>query len=177
MTRFRTGLTVVTAAVLGLIAAAFITQWVVVDVRPSGRGAFKVPVPVTVLRAAVALVPDSAYGDAGVPRELAGHRASVLKALAALRASPDATFVTVRSEDAEVSVAKRGGLLLIKVRSNDDATTVHCRIPLRGLHQALDRWDWKTVDPGAFLAILGDAPRGPLVEVAAPEAIVNISIW
>jgi len=177
MARSRTAFTVVVAAALGLVAAAFIAQWVVIDVETSGRSAFKAPVPLTLLRAAVALVPDSVYRDAQVPQELTAHRPSVLRAVTALRNSPDATFVTVRSEEADVSIAKQNGLLLVNVDSHDDATTVRCRIPVDGLYKALDRWDWKTVDPGAFLAILGDAPHGPLVQVAAPEATINVSIW
>ncbi|NOZ95921.1 MAG: hypothetical protein GXP47_14450 [Acidobacteria bacterium] len=177
MSRSRTALTVVVAAALGLVVAAFIAQWVVVDVQASGRSAVRVPVPLALLRAAAALVPGSVYRGARIPPELAARRSLILKAVTALRDSPDATLLTVRSREAKVSIVTRDGLLLVNAGSRSDGTNVRCRIPLNALHEALDRWDWKTVDPGTLLAMLGEAPRGPLVEVNAPETTVTISVW
>ncbi len=177
MNRSRTALTVVAAAALGLVVAAFIAQWVVVDVQASGRSTVRVPVPLALLRAAVALVPGSAYRDVRIPPQLAAHRSQVLEALTALRNSPDTTLLTVRSREAKVSIVTRDGSLLVNAGSPCDGTNVRCTIPLNALHETLERWDWKTVDPGTLLAMLGEAPRGPLVEVIAPEATVTIRIW
>jgi len=176
MSRSSTALTIVAAAALGLLAAAFLTQWLVVDVHPNGRDGFTLALPLPLIRAVVALIPGELYEDTAVPEELAAHREAIIEALAALRDCPDVTLVAVRSADARISVAKRGRLLQVKVDSSPGQPAVRCNLPLDGLVKVLDRWEWETVEPGVFLGILAEAPRGPLVNVTAPDATVSLAI-
>ncbi len=177
MPRSSTILTVAVAAALGLAAAAFFTQWVVVDVHPGGHHAFRLPLPLPMIRAAVALVPERAYENARVPEELAAHRRAITEAVAILRDCPDTTFVAFHCDDASVSVSKNGRSLRVDIDSHHDKVTVRCRIPLDGLGRVLDDWDWETLDPGVLLGILAEAPRGPLVDVVAPDTLISVSIW
>lgn len=49
--------------------------------------------------------------------------------VAAVRATQDSEFVSVRDRDENVRVAKAGGDLLIKVRGNHDKSTVDVKVP------------------------------------------------
>jgi len=97
------------------------------------------------------------------------------KLLQAIKDAPDAKFVTVKSDDANVEVEKRAGTILINVVAKDkDNAHVQVQVPAALLDAVLiddnDRLDLKSLLAGLDSTVVGD-----LVKVTAPEA--NVRVW
>jgi hypothetical protein len=153
-------------------------DWMMVDVRTPAPDAMhlRIPMPLVAGRIATALVPDEALKDARVPPELRQQRELVLAALGSLAEGPDTKLVSVVAPDARVEIEKEGDLLQIAVDADD--ATVRCVVPLDGVREALEDWDWQTFDPGMVLDVLADAPMGELVRVEADDGTrVVITMW
>ncbi len=165
------------ATVAGLAAAVALSDWVVVDVKvPSDDVRVIVPFPLFAARAATAFIPAEAFEDATIPDEVRQARPQVMQALRALHDAPDATLVRVNAPDAKVTVTKHGDDLDIAVDADD--ATVRCSIPIDGVIDALERWDWKTVDPNLAFRVLSKAGFGRLVTVEAKDGTrVVITTW
>ena len=94
----------------------------------------------------------------------------------ALLDSPDAEFVKVRTEDANIDIYKEGDTLRIAVDA--DEAVVRCNVPIDGILEALEKWDWETVDPQMAFDILHAADNGDLVTVATEDGVrVAIKMW
>ncbi len=170
--------TVLIAGVAGVLVAALAMNWVVVDVRTTdgdGPRHIVIPFPLAAARVAAAFIPRDAFEDATVPAEVRAHREEVIAVVEALAAAPDATFVKVDAPDAKVRVAKEGDTITVDVEAPD--ANVHCAIPVDGVREALERWDWERVNPKIAFDVLGAAGRGDLIRVDAPDAKVRISMW
>ena len=168
---------VVLAALAGLVTAVLLMDWMVVDVRtPEPENIhIKVPFPLLVADIATSFVPDEALEDAEVPAELKAQREVVLAALESLLETPDATLVKVQHGDTLVEISKKGDQLLVSVDADD--AVVRCSIPVEGVYEALERWDWQTVDPGLILDVLHEAGSGNLLTVEADGARVAVNMW
>ena len=123
---------------------------------------------------------DPRSGSGAIPhleeRELLQQREVVLAALQELAATPDATLVRVNTEDAIVDISKMGDDLLVSVDADD--ATVRCKIPVDGILDALEDWDWQTVDPDLIFDILGSASNGNLVTVEVDDGTrVAVKMW
>ena len=176
------GFSNVGAILIGLVAALLVAPllmtWVVVDVKtaPPEDVHIKLPVPLALIRTAVAFVPADEIRAEKLPPELKAHKGEILAALRALEAAPDGTtFVTVNSPDARVRVAKKGASLAVDVDADD--AVVHCAVPLAGTLKALESWDWEHFEPRMALDVLARAEKGTLVKVDAEDAKVRIDIW
>ncbi len=167
----------VTAAAAGLLAAALLTSWIVVDVRTAGKDAvnLKLPIPLPLIRAAAAFIPKGKLGTVKLPPELEENRELILRGMRELLEAPDGTFVRVSSDEGKVLIEKRDRTLHVRVEAEDGR--VHCAIPIEGVFKALERWDWEHVDPRLATRILSGAGRGPLVTVDQPDAHVAVSVW
>jgi hypothetical protein len=165
------------AAAAGVLVAALLINWVVVGVHTTGAEAvdFKIPVPLPLIQSVLAFIPSSTFETAAIPPDVTAQREAILTSLRALADAPDATFVRVTSPDARVTIAKEGHSLHVNVEGEDGA--VACVIPIDGTLKALERWDWKSIDPRIATRILASAHRGPLVTVDQPGAHVVISVW
>ena len=169
---------VIMAAVAGLIAALLLMDWMVVDVQTPGPDGhhIKVPFPLLAARIATSFIPDEAMDDAEIPPEVKEHRETVLTALSTLVDAPDATLVKVEADDANVLIDKVGDDLRIAVDADD--ATVRCTVPLDGVLDALEHWDWETADPAMIFRVLGAASNGNLVTVEADDGTrVTINMW
>jgi hypothetical protein len=168
---------VVLAALAGVVTAAALSDWVVVDVETLGPDSMHivVPVPLMVGRIAAAAVPDEALEDAVMPPEVTARREQIVAAVRSLADTPDATFVEVHDGDDHVVISKVGGLLKVAVDSDD--ARVRCTLPIDAIADALEEWDWQTVDPGLAFDILGAVPSGELLTVEAEDARVAIRMW
>ncbi len=168
---------VLLAGVAGLVAATLLADWMIVDVKvPEEDLRIVVPVPLLALRAATALIPDEALEEATVPPEVGEQREQVLRAVAALHDAPDGIYVKVDSRDAKVTVEKKKDDLLVSVDADD--ARVRCAVPIDGVLNALERWDWKTADPSLAWRVLGRADIGNLVTVEAKDGTrVVITKW
>jgi hypothetical protein len=99
-----------------------------------------------------------------------------MAALQSLADAPDATFVEVDADDAQVNISKKGKELLVSVDADD--ARVRCTIPVDGILEALESWDWETADPDLIFDILGSASMGELVTVEVDDGTrVAIKMW
>jgi len=152
-------------------------DWVIIDVQTSGPDAVhvKVPFPLVIADVATAFIPDEAMEEMEVPAELRDQREAVLGGVRALLEAPDGVYVKVDSEDARVVVAKERDDLRIAVDADD--AVVRCVVPIDGVLEALEKWDWQTFDPGMVLDVLDEAGNGNLVTVEAEGTRVAVNLW
>jgi hypothetical protein len=95
-------------------------------------------------------------------------------ALTALRDTPDGEFVTVRSKDESVRVAKENGLLVIHAEEADDER-VRVQMPLEVVDAMLATGE-NELDLLAGLYALADYDGGDLITVQSDDSYVRIWI-
>ena len=178
---------VLLAGTAGLLTATLLMDWMVVDVHVVDVSQhddieldaplhIKVPFPLIVADMAASFIPDEALEDADVPPEVKEQRELILATVRGLLDSPDAALVKVHTEDANVEIVKEGDTLRIAVDADD--AVVRCNVPIRGVLDVLEQWDWETVNPGMFLDVLHAAENGDLVTVATNDGVrVAIKMW
>ncbi len=166
------------ATLAGMVTAALLMDWVVVDVRTPEPDNLhiKVPFPLIVGHVASNFIPDDVTDDVVVPPEVREHREQILDTVRTLVEVPDATFVKVDADGAHVDISKLGDDLLIVVDADD--AKVRCTVPLDGVLDALERWDWETFDPGMVFDVLAAVNHGELVNVEVDDGTrVAVKIW
>ncbi len=95
--------------------------------------------------------------------------------LAAVKDAPDGKFVTVTSDEADVNVHKKGGMLFVTVdQKEDEMAKVEVTMPME-LMDALSFGETNTLDVTALLESLDTLPDGELVKVTSNEA--NVRVW
>jgi hypothetical protein len=168
---------VLLAAFAGLVTAVFLADWVIVDVETKNADQIHIVVPFPLVLAdfATSLIPTDTFKDAKVPAELAEHREAIMASLECLLACPDATLVKVKNQDTRVLITKKSDTLHIEVDA--EGNQVRCAIPVAGIRNALENWDWQTFEPDVLLDALHEADGGPLIKVEAEDARVAISMW
>lgn len=169
---------VLLAGTAGLLTATLMMDWMVVDVHVVDETPVHVTVPFPLVIASIAtgFIPEEALAEAQIPPEAKAQKQLVLAAVRALAESPDAALVKVRTEDANVEVVKDGDTLRIAVDADD--AVVRCNIPIDGVLEALESWDWETADPQMLFDILHAAENGDLVTVATDDGVrVAIKMW
>jgi len=178
---------VLLAGTAGLLTATLMMDWMVVDVHVVDVSEsddihadvplhIKVPFPLLIADIATGFIPDEAFEDAQIPPEARVHKELVLETIRALLDTPDAELVKVRTEDANVDIFKDGDTLRIAVDADD--AVVRCNVPIDGILEALEDWDWETVDPQMAFDILRAAENGDLVTVATEDGVrVSIKMW
>lgn len=95
-------------------------------------------------------------------------------ALKALRDTPDGEYVTVRSRDENVRVAKERGFFLIDAE-DDDGDKVRVRMPLKVVDAMLGSGR-NEIDLMAALDVLADSGNGDLVTVESDDSSVRVWI-
>ena len=178
---------VLLAATAGLLTATLMMDWMVVDVHVLDVSEsddihadvplhVKVPFPLMIAKIATGFIPDEAFEDAQIPPEARAQKELVVETIRALLDSPDAEFVKVRTEEANVDIYKEGDTLRIAVDAED--AVVRCNVPIDGILKALEDWDWETVDPQMVFDILHAAENGALVTVAPEDGVrVAVKMW
>ena len=178
---------VLLAGTVGLLTATLMMDWMVVDVHVVDVSPdddieldtpvhVKVPFPLIIASIASAFIPDEALAEAEIPPEVTAQKDLVLASVRALLESPDAALVKVQTDDADVSIVKDGDTLRIAVDADD--AVVRCNIPIDGVLEALENWDWQTADPQMIFDVLHAAENGELVTVATEDGVrVAIKMW
>jgi hypothetical protein len=178
---------VLLAGTAGLLTATLMMDWMVVDVHVLETANsdniqtdmpvhIKVPFPLIIADIATGFIPEEAFEDARIPPEAKAQKTLVLETLRALIDSPDHHFVKVRTDEANVDIFKEGDTLRIAVDADD--AVVRCNVPIDGVLDALEAWDWETVDPQMAFDILHAAENGDLVTVATNDGVrVAIKMW
>jgi len=178
---------VLLAGIAGMLTATLLVDWVVVDVHVvdvSNNDSLpvdapvhiKVPFPLLAADFAAGFIPESVFDEVEVPPEFKAQRELVLATVRSLLDSPDATLVKVRTDDANVDIEKEGDNLHIAVDADD--AVVRCTIPIDGVYEALENWDWERFDPDLIFDVLRAADNGNLVTVATEDGVqVAIKMW
>jgi hypothetical protein len=168
---------ILVSALVAMMTSVFLMDWVVVDVRTAApeNMHFKVPFPLCVADIASEFIPREALDEAEIPPEVRQYKETVIEALSTLLDAPDATFVRVDTDDAHVVVAKQGDDIVVDVDADD--AIVHCTIPLDGVLDALENWDWQSFDPDLVFDVLAAAGNGNLVTVEAEGTRVAVNMW
>jgi len=66
----------------------------------------------------------------------------------------------------------------LRIAVDADDAVVRCNVPIDGILEALEDWDWETVDPQMAFDILRAAENGDLVTVATEDGVrVAIKMW
>lgn len=169
---------VILAILAGLVAAALLSDWLVVDVRasePEGH-ATRVwfPVPMAAVRLAAAVIPEGSFEQQELPEEVREQLPAIREVLSTLERCPDGPLVQVTSPEGNVEVGLREGFLRVDVRSPE--ATVHTAVPLRRMARALERWDGERVDRDLVRALLRALDDGFTVSVDSPEARVRVRV-
>ena len=165
------------AVIAGLLTAVALADWVVVDVHVPEEGVhLKVPFPLIAGEIAASFIPEGELDQAVVPPEIRDNREQILAALRALDESPDGVYVRVRAEDAFVLVEKVGSELRVSVDADD--ARVRCVVPVTGVLDALEGWDWETFEPKLAFDILDAYGHGDLVNMEAEDGVkVAVRMW
>ena len=146
--------TILIAGLAGLLTAGLMMDWMVVDVRPAELDGVPiiVPFPLWAARMAVSLAPLDDLPEMRVPAELRAQREMITGAAQELLACPDGQLVQVLADDVDVQIVKSGDVLRLMVDADD--AKVQCAIPLDGVVDMLESWDWETFDPSMVFDVL-----------------------
>ncbi len=169
---------VVLSVLAGLTTASFLADWAVIRVQTPGPEVHNltIPLPLVLGDAAAAFLPQDLADEAEVPPELKENKEAILEILGELIDAPDGRLISVDSDEAKVRIDLKKGELLVHVDAPD--AKVFCRLPLKGLRKALEKWDFESIEPDLLLKTLHSARRGNLVEVDAEDGThVTISMF
>jgi hypothetical protein len=165
------------AAAAAMVVGVFMMDWMIVDVRtPEPENLhIVVPFPLGVADLAAEFVPRHALEEAQIPPEVAEHKDMVIAAVRSLLEAPDHTLVRVDTADEHVLITKEGDDLHVSVDADD--AVVRCTVPIDGVVDALEAWDWRTADPDLVFDVLAAAGNGNLLTVEAEGTHVAINMW
>jgi hypothetical protein len=172
-------LLMVTLAATGWAAAQ--ERWLHVKVvEDGGRGEnVNINIPISMIEALLPMIETNEFRDGKV--NIRTHidddvfeGIDLRKMLEAVRDAPDAEFVTVKSDDENVRVAKEKGVLLINVDSRWDSERVRVKIPLEVV-EAMIGENPDEIDLLAGIRMLASYGGGDLVNVESDDS--NVRIW
>ncbi len=154
---------------LALLASS---NCVVVDVTTDGHH-IVIPVPLIVVRAAVALAPEEETRLACA--ELAPYRDAAQRVVEELLAAPDGELVRVENAEEVVSISKRGETVYVEVHDRDQDVSIN--VPLESLLDLLGRYDEGGFYASDVLKVLGGLSKTDLVHVRTESEEVTVRIW
>lgn len=151
--------------------------WIHITVveRQAGGSNVEINVPLALAEPALALAPDSALARGRVRIDTEGVSLAKIRRLwTELRETGDARFVTARDGDSDVTIARAGNLLDVRVtETGGDGETVRLRLPV-ALVDALFAGQEDQLDLAAALKQL-QATRGEVLTVEGPDS--HVRIW
>lgn len=164
-------------AALPAAAQSASDMWFHVKIVDSGSDNANVTVnlPISIVEAAFPLIPEEAMEGGKIRIEDADFDAQKLRDLwYEVQNTPDMTFVTVRSDDANIEVFKDGDYLVARTIEGAGGANVNARLPLPVI-DALLSGEGNTLDVRAALQALVDYGQGELVTVTDDDA--SIRVW
>ena len=159
----------------GAAAAASDDRWihVRVDDDDGAKGRVDIQVPIGMVSSLLpALKGAHAHGSIRVDGDSV-DLAEIRGYWSAVRAAKDGEYVTVRDEDSDVRVSKRGGYFLLNVDDKAGKGRVRLKVPLPLIDAVLAGGD--TMDLGALAGALAEAPVGELLTVDDEDS--HVRIW
>jgi len=161
-------------ALSALPAAAASGRWLHVRVDGGARGEnVRVNVPIEMIEALLPAIDGEGFegGHLRIDHADLGD-VDLREVLSALRDAPDGDFVTVRSDDDQVRVAKERGLLLVHVDEHR-GDRVRVKLPLEVVDAMLSAGDSR-LDLVAGLRALADYDGGDLITVESDDGTVRV---
>jgi len=169
------------AVALSLVASlASADHWLHVKVN-EGDGDTKVTVnlPLNLIEGVLAMIPEEEFRDGRIVLEDTDFSIAELRTLwNEMRDSPDMKYVTVESDDENVTVWKEGDYLLVKVREDEGeewGEQVDVRMPLPVIDALLSSQD-DELDLAGALRALAEFGEGDLVTVNSRNESVRVWI-
>ncbi len=160
------------------LAAAQTQKWIHVKVDGKGKEKVTVNVPVSFALTALAMVPAEAQVDGGNIK-IDGHNFDWTKMRAMwdeIKRAPEATFVTVESEDENVAVSKQGGFLLVRTTERSaKGTNVDVKLPMAVVDALLSGPEGSLNVAGA-LEELSRMQDGHIISVESEDETVKVWI-
>jgi hypothetical protein len=151
--------------------------WIHISVheRQAGGSSVEINVPLSVAEPALALAPDSALAKGRVRLDAGDVSLAKIRRLwMELRETGDAPFVTARDSVSDVTVARAGNLLDVRVTEmGGDGETVRLRVPV-ALVDALFAGQEDHLDLVAAVKQL-QTTRGEVLTVEGPDS--HVRIW
>lgn len=157
--------------------AAFADQWIHVKVNDRGDEEVTVNLPLSLLGAAAALIPEEVNHEASIAiDDMDMSWQDLMTFWEEVKAAPEATFVTVQSRDENIEVKKEGHFLLVRtVENSGSGADVNVKFPL-AVVDALLSGPEGTLDFEAALYALAEHGEGNLVSVVDGDETVRIWI-
>lgn len=160
------------------IASADTQKWIHVKVDGKNSEKVTVNVPVSFALSALAMVPAEAQMEGGNIK-IDGHDFDWAKMRAMweeIKRAPEATFVTVQSNDENVAVSKQGDFLLVRTTEvSAKGTKVDVKLPLAVVDALLSGPDGSLNLAGA-LQELSNLQDGHILSVESEDETVKIWI-
>ena len=171
----------IVAAIVALLAAPIAladdsTRWVNVHVTENSSNTnVEVHLPLNLVLTVLRNVDVENFHGGHVDLELDDVDVDFPEIFKAMKDAPDGKFVTVTSDEADVSVRKEGGTLYVSVnQKEDEMAQVEVTMPI-AMMDALTFGEENTLDIAALLESFDDLPDGELVKVTSNEA--NVRVW
>lgn len=162
--------------IAGFALASEETRWVNVNVTEPGEGTnVEVHLPLNLVLSVLKSVDVDNFHRGHIDLDIDDADIDWAEIFAAVKDAPDGQFVTVKSHDANVSVRKEGGTLLIDVNEMDgDNSKVKVTVPVEFM-DALTINDSSQIDIAALFESFDRLPNGDLVTVESDDA--NVRVW
>jgi hypothetical protein len=159
-----------------VIMPALILDWVIVDVKTCDKDNVHIIVPVPLQLAGIALsfIPKEDL-NVTIPKEVQDNKELITRLFNELKDSPDATLVSVKSNEAQVTISKKGNNLTIDVIAPD--AKVHGILPLKETSRMFETWDGQHIQPQLAIKLLADCHPGSILSIDSKEARVHITKW
>ena len=176
MTRKITAIAAAAILFAGFAVATEETRWINVHVTEHSEGVnVEVHLPLNLVLSVLKSVDVENFHRGQIDLDIDDAEIDWAEIFAAVKDAPDGQFVTVDSPDANVSVSKQGGTLLIDVSEIDgESTKVKVSVPVEFM-DALSINESSQIDVAALLESFDRLPNGDLVTVESDEA--NVRVW
>ena len=156
-------------------------QWLHVKIEGTGDDRVTVNLPLSLMEAAVQMIPEEMTTDINNDIEVAIDDVNMdwqdLRAFwESVKNSPEATFATVETKDEKVAVKKEGKYLLVKTTEfSDRGTEVNVKLPM-SVVDGLFSGPEGTLNFAAAIQALADHGEGHLVSIRDGDETVQVWI-
>jgi hypothetical protein len=174
--RFKTFAAALLIALLPAASSFADQQWVHVKINSDGDENVTVNLPISLMRAAVAMIPQEAHDEMHVAiDEMDMSWSDLLAFWQEVKSAPEATFVTVESGDETVKVRKEGEFLLVKTVSTDEnGSHVDVTFPMAVVDALLSGPEGQLNFEAAIDAL---ASYGPGTLVTVRDGAESVRVW
>lgn len=165
---------IVLAAFAG-VATASDDRWihVRVDDADGGKGRVDIQVPIGMVQSLLPVL-KGAHARGAIQVDASSVDLAELREYwTAVRSAKDGEYVTVRHEDSDVRIAKRGGQLLLNVDDKGGKSRARMKVPVPMIDAVLAGGD--TLDLTALGVALANAPAGEIL--AVDDEGSHVRIW